>query len=256
MLGLTTHLCTYLRLSAIAANVTTPAAAADPAVQVACGEAAARALADAGAPVDDVFLDATASCSGFAARRECPLANLERRLAPLLTSCDAALANAERAAGAFCADCYWPVFGLIMNEGNLSDTYWCAARNVVLAAQAAAAPGMLGVPAASPGAAAWAPEAAALAALYDPRVAPRFTACLANVEGVTERRAAALSTARNPFASPVARAAAPRCWRREALLRGSSGQSLVRPELKARLAALTCPGADDKAAKPILEAVS
>ena len=251
--------------------MTTPQAAADPAVQVACGEAAARALADAGAPVDDAFLDAVAPCSGFAARRECPLINLERRLAPLLASCDAALASAERAAGApgsgvgvgdaearsFCADCYWPVFGLIMNEGNLSDTYWCAARNVVLAAQTAA-PGMLiGAPAASAAAlATTAPEAAALAALYDPRVAPRFTACIANVEGVAERRAAALATARNPFASPVARATGPRCWRRDALLRGTNGQSLVRAELKARLAALTCPGADNKAAKPILDATS
>ena len=205
--------------------------------------------------MDDAFIDATVACAGFSGRGECPLANLERRLAPLLASCDAALANAERAAGSFCADCYWPVFGLIMNEGKLSDTYWCAARNVVLAAQAAAAPGVLGAPNASPGAAASAPEAAALAALYDPRVAPRFTACMANVEGVAERRAAALATARNPYASPVARSAAPRCWRRDALLRGSSGQSLVRPELKARLAALTCPGADNKAAKPILDAI-
>ena len=46
-----------------------------------------------------------------------------------------------------------------------------------------------------------------------------------------------------------------RC-RRLRLLRGTNGQSLVRAELKARLAALTCPGADNKAAKPILDATS
>jgi hypothetical protein len=248
-------------LSAISANVTTPAAAADPAVQVACGEAAARALADAGAPVDDAFLEAAAACAGFAARRECPLTSLERRMAPLLAACDLALTTAERGAmappggkkgpavvgeaeaGAFCADCYWPVFGLIMNEGNLSDTYWCAARNVVLAAQQATAAG-----ATSAGSA---PEAAALAALYDPRVAPRFTACLANVQGVAARRAATVTSARDPFASPLARAVSQRCWRRDALLRGTNGLSLVRPELKTRLVALSCPG-QDKGDKPIL----
>jgi hypothetical protein len=245
----------------VAANATTAAAAAEPAVQAACGALASEALAKAGVRVDDAFFGAVSSCAGYAARRTCPVRDLEARAAPLLTRCDAALAAAEKAGSndgnatamssadaaqkGFCGDCYWPVLGLIMNEGQLSDTYWCAARGVLFAQQAdddnvttsnssSAAP-------LSPA------EAAALAALYDPRVAPRFTSCLANVQGVAAARVVAASgkeevAPRDPFATAAARAAAPRCWRRDALLRDAAGRSLAAPALRARLQQLTCPG--------------
>jgi hypothetical protein len=256
----------------VAANATSAAAVAEPAVQAACGALAAEALEKAGVRVDDDFLGAVSSCAGYAARRTCPVPALAQRAAPLLQRCDAALAAVEKAGNAtaaaaaaaasgtaldaaqkaFCGGCYWPVLGLIMNEGELSDTYWCAARGVLLAQQEAADSSSGNTTttndASNSSSAALSPaEAAALSALYDPRVAPRFTSCLANVQGAAAARIAASHGGagrgeRDPLGAPAARAAAPRCWRRDALLRDAAGQSLAAPALRKRLQQLTCPG--------------
>ncbi len=223
--------------------MTTAAAASTPEVQAACGEAAATALAAAGAPVDDAFLRATAACAGFTARAECPVRDVERRLATVLARCDATIEAAEQqhnssaahdaAQRDYCAGCYWPIVATIMNEGELSDTYWCAARHLASREHAGA----------SNASALSATEAAPLAALYDPRVAPRFTACLANVQGAAAKHAGgAGGGARDPLGAPAARAAAPRCWRADVALRDAAGKPLLAPLLQKRLEQLSCPG--------------
>ena len=224
-------------------------------MQLACGQLAAEQLEACGLAIDDKFIRKTAECSAFAARRECLITDLDSELAQVLQRCNTSIAAAQERSvigggptgnamdGAdlmagqlrYCTDCYWGILGLIMRKGNLSDTFWCAARTAVAAAE--------GAPPSTSASSTTSVELSgaqksALAALFDPRVAPRFSSCVQNVQGAARQTGLG-----DPLGSPAARLAAPRCWSAEVIRRAGPTAVLDQAgtELMQRLQGLSCP---------------
>lgn len=116
-------------------------------VTTACGDALVNTMKDDGmlTKVDDALWEKIEGCAALELEddtEECPLTAEQldvstdgSALHTAAKKClDVVLPDGEEAtdidAGAYCTDCYWALLKYLMNEGAMSETFWCELKKV------------------------------------------------------------------------------------------------------------------------------